>query len=105
MTKAPAYCATKAAIHSWSLSLRYELAGSGIEGVELAPPAVQTDLMPGHRTHPNILLLPDFIDETMSLFEQAPTPAELTVKRVMFQRAAEREGRFQAAFDTINAKR
>ena len=104
LTKTPTYCATKAAIHSWSLCLRRELARSGIEVIELAPPAVQTDLMPGHKTNPNLLPLSDFIDETMSLFGQTPTPAEITVKRVMFQRAAEREGRFEAAFDTINPR-
>jgi uncharacterized oxidoreductase len=101
----PAYCATKAAIHSWSLSLRLKLEKQGIEVIEIAPPAVQTDLMPGHKANPNILTLPAFIDEVMALFAQTPTPAEITVQRVMFQRAAEREGRFQAAFDTINGVR
>lgn len=101
----PTYCATKAAIHSWSMSLRLELGKLGIEVIELAPPAVQTDLMPGHKTNPDILTLPAFVDEVMALFAQTPTPAEITVQRVMFQRAAEREGRFQAAFETINGLR
>ncbi|WP_290871516.1 SDR family oxidoreductase [Aquabacterium sp.] len=104
LTKTPTYCATKAAIHSWSLSLRRELGRSGIEVIELAPPAVQTDLMPGHKANPNILPLPVFIDEALSQFAQMPTPAEILVERVMFQRAAEREGRFQSAFDTINSR-
>jgi len=98
----PTYCATKAAIHSWSMTLRLKLKDQGIEVIELAPPAVQTDLMPGHKSNPNILSLPAFIDEVMTLLAQTPTPTEITVKRVMFQRAAEREGRFQAAFNTIN---
>lgn len=40
----PIYCATKAAIHSYSISLRSQLADKGVEVIELAPPAVKTDL-------------------------------------------------------------
>ena len=43
----PIYCATKAAIHSFSQSLRAQLAGSGIAVVELAPPGVETPLFRG----------------------------------------------------------
>ena len=48
LVDAPTYCATKAAIHSWSLSLRAQLQDGNVEMVEIIPPAVQTDLMPGH---------------------------------------------------------
>jgi uncharacterized oxidoreductase len=53
----PTYSATKAAIHSWSESLRHQLAGTSIEVLELAPPAVATDLMPGHAENPNSMPL------------------------------------------------
>jgi len=43
---APVYCATKAAMHSYTISLRQQLADHGVEVIELMPPAVKTDLAP-----------------------------------------------------------
>lgn len=40
----PVYSATKAAIHSFTQSLRAQLDGSGITVIELAPPGVETPL-------------------------------------------------------------
>lgn len=40
----PVYCATKAALHSFTLSLRHEAAKLGVAVVELVPPALNTDL-------------------------------------------------------------
>jgi uncharacterized oxidoreductase len=45
MAISPVYCATKAAIHSFSLSLRAQLKGSSVTVIELAPPAVETALL------------------------------------------------------------
>ena len=41
---APIYSATKAAIHSYTQSLRFQLEDSGVEVIELMPPGVKTDL-------------------------------------------------------------
>jgi uncharacterized oxidoreductase len=40
----PIYCATKAALHSFTLSLRHQLAAQGVQVLEIIPPAVNTDL-------------------------------------------------------------
>jgi uncharacterized oxidoreductase len=47
----PVYCATKAALHSLSLSMRFQLAGSSIRVFEIAPPTVPTELS-GRRNRP-----------------------------------------------------
>jgi len=43
----PVYCATKAAIHSFTQSLRVQLDGTGVTVIELAPPGVETPLFRG----------------------------------------------------------
>ncbi len=96
------YSATKAALHSYTVSLRSELAGQ-IEVIELAPPAVQTDLTPGQSTREGYQPLVEFADEVFALFATTPTPPEILVERVKFLRNAEAEGRFDAALAAITA--
>lgn len=40
----PIYSASKAAVHSYTQSLRFQLEDSGVEVIELMPPAVRTDM-------------------------------------------------------------
>jgi uncharacterized oxidoreductase len=45
----PVYCATKAAIHSFSLSLRHQLKNTSVKVFEVIPPTVDTELDKGAR--------------------------------------------------------
>ncbi|WP_333835846.1 SDR family oxidoreductase [Novosphingobium sp.] len=97
----PTYNATKAAMHSYTQSLRAQLAGR-VEVIELAPPAVQTDLTPGQSTREGYLPLATYTAQVMALFGQVPTPAEVCVPNTLFLRNAEREGRYDDVFAMIN---
>ena len=97
----PTYCATKAAMHSYTVSLRQALKGK-VEVLELAPPAVQTKLTPGQETRAGYQPLTEFADEILSLLTQQPTPEEVLVQRVGFLRFAEKENRFAQTFATLN---
>ena len=44
LANVPVYCATKAALHSFTLSLRWQLKNTKTEVIEIIPPAVDTDL-------------------------------------------------------------
>ncbi|WP_425645352.1 SDR family oxidoreductase [Agrobacterium leguminum] len=100
LMSAPTYNASKAALHSYTVSLREALQGR-VEVIELVPPAVQTGLTPGQETRPGYQPLGEFIDEVMEQFAIQPTPAEILVKRAHFQRFAEAEGRMDAALATL----
>lgn len=98
----PTYNATKAAIHSWTQSLRHQLADTSVEVLELAPPAVATDLMPGHAENPNSMPLADYTAEVIGLIERGETPrGEILVERVKPLRFAEANG-YEAVFELLN---
>ncbi|WP_255176131.1 SDR family oxidoreductase [Bordetella genomosp. 5] len=96
------YSATKAAVHSYTQSLRQQLKGQ-VRVIELIPPGVQTELTPGQSVREGFLPLNAFMEEVMALFQQQPVPDEIVVQRAHFQRYAERENRHAEAFARINA--
>jgi len=99
----PTYCATKAAIHSWSQSLRFQLRDTNIEVLEIAPPYVQTELLGSHQaSDPRAMPLADYITETISILDSPPVSGEILVERVHPLRWAEKNGNFQQIFDTLN---
>ncbi len=98
----PTYCATKAAIHSYSQSLRYQLKDTAIDVIEIVPSYVQTELM-GERqkSDPMAMPLDEYIQETMRLLESNPDAQEILVDRVKALRFAER-GEFDSLFQSRN---
>lgn len=101
LVAAPTYSATKAAIHSYTVSLRRVLDGK-VEVIEIAPPGVQTGLTPGQETRPGYMPLDEFADEVMSLWTAQPTPAEILVERVRPLRNAEADHRHDEAVVQLN---
>ena len=98
----PTYNATKAAIHMLSESLRLQLDGTSVEVVELVPPAVRTDLMPGQRDSEFAMPLDDFVTEVVELIDSKPDATEIQVERVKFLRHAESRGNYAEVVATLN---
>jgi uncharacterized oxidoreductase len=79
----PTYCATKAAIHSYTQSLRYQLKDTSIQVIELIPPYVQTNLGgPRQASDPQAMPPNDYIAEVMDILKDQPDAMEITVKSV-----------------------
>ena len=97
---APAYSASKAAVHSYTVALRQRLKGQ-VEVIEIAPPAVQTGLTPGQATREGYLPLDAYIAETMANFAAQPTPAENLVAYVLPLRHAERDGKVDDVLEML----
>lgn len=103
LAAAATYSASKAAIHSYTVSLRSQLAGK-VEVIELVPPGVQTELTPGQGNRPGYMPLDAFADAVLELFARKPTPREILVEEVQFLRQAEREGRFDETLKTLTER-
>jgi uncharacterized oxidoreductase len=79
------YSATKAAMHSYSMSQRFMLRNTSVRVLEIAPPWVQTDLL-GSNDEPRAMPLAEFIEETMAVL--ATDADEILVERAVPLRAA-----------------
>lgn len=89
----PTYGASKAAVHAYTESLRAQMAGTGIEVLELVPPAVATE--PRQKEmNPAALDLDDYLSEAWDLLSTEPTANEILVKTVEQHRWAERDGTY-----------
>lgn len=98
----PTYNASKAAIHLLSESIRLQLADAGVQVIELVPPAVATDLLPGQRDNPIAMPLAEFVAETMQLLESQPEAREIQVDRVKLLRYGEVRGDYDQVVATLN---
>ncbi len=96
------YSATKAALHSYTLSQRYALRSSGIQVVELAPPWVRTELLNSMEEERAMPLEP-FIEETMAQFAAGADEILVGGAPAMRANPGPDEGAFVTAFNDLVA--
>jgi uncharacterized oxidoreductase len=99
----PTYSATKAFLHSWVQSLRFQLRETSVEVLELIPPYVQTALAGPHGpTDPHAMPLADYVAEVMRFFVSPDSSeGEILVERVKTLRFAAR-GDYDRIFQANN---
>jgi uncharacterized oxidoreductase len=100
----PTYCTSKAFLHSWLQSLRFQLRETAVEVLELAPPYVQTELSaPRQASDPNAMPLADYIAEVMQILSDSDPPhGEILLKRVRALRFAEKCSDYERLFTALN---
>jgi short-subunit dehydrogenase involved in D-alanine esterification of teichoic acids len=99
----PTYGATKAAIHSYTESLRAQLHETPVQVIEIAPPLTRTSLWPGSENNDRAMPVDEFADETMSLLRSQPDARQILVERVKRQRFAEATGTYDDVFAMQNS--
>lgn len=98
----PSYNASKAGVHLLSESLRLQLADTPVKVVELEPPSVATELLPGQSKSPFAMPVDDFADEVIQILERDPDVREVQVERVKFLRYGEARGDYEQVVATLN---
>jgi uncharacterized oxidoreductase len=100
----PTYCASKAFLHSWLVSLRHQLRNTSVEVLELSPPYVQTELTgTPQATDPRAMPLASYVSEVMAMLEKGAHPrGELLLERDYSRRWAERDGTYDSIFAAMN---
>jgi uncharacterized oxidoreductase len=100
----PTYNATKAALHSYSESLRVQLAAAdaGVQVIEVIPPGVRTTLL-GQQDDDQAMPLDDFLTETLDLLREQPDATELVVERARFFRDAQANGTYDNVLAMLSA--
>ena len=96
----PTYSATKAAMHSYTESLRFQLRDSRIQVIEIPPPRVYTEV--GAKGDDHGVGVEDFVHDVVSLLASRPDIHEVVVDAATLLRFAERRGDYQEIYATVN---
>jgi uncharacterized oxidoreductase len=95
------YCATKAAVHSLTLSLRYQLRNTNVKVFEIAPPAVDTELGSDRRADKTQshggMPIADFIEEAMDALKNDVLEAPIA-------QAKNSHSKREAVFEAMNSR-
>jgi uncharacterized oxidoreductase len=103
LAMAAIYSSTKAAMHSYSLSLRYKLRHSSVSVLEIAPPWVQTDLL-NSNNEPRAMPLAEFIDETIKVLGTASEEVLVEQARPLRNNVGPAEEAFVTEFNDMMAR-
>lgn len=98
IAKVPVYCASKAFIHSFTLSLEFLLRSKNIEVIELIPPALNTDLG-GKGIHDAAPPVTEFIETTFEQLKQGKSAITYQFSEAMIKAGPEE---LQKAFNRMN---
>ncbi len=98
----PTYCATKAGLHSYTQSLRFQLRDTAVAVIEIIPPHVQTALQGERGFDPRAMPLDEYITETMTLLQTQPQADEIVVEGAKRFRFAERDGVYDDIYPAFN---
>lgn len=98
LAKVPVYCASKAFLHSFSLSLRYMLRSKNIEVIELIPPVLNTDLG-GKGIHDEFPPIEGFIESSFEQLKQGKSTITWGFSEAMIKAGPEE---LQKAFARMN---
>ena len=97
----PIYCATKAAIHSFTMSLRYQLKNTKIAVIELIPPMVHDTYLKGkliERTW-NSISTKELVEETVNELKEDKLEIQVGMAKNIVKNSREN---IEKAFDDIN---
>ena len=97
----PTYNATKAAIHSFTESLRVQLADTPIQVLELIPPAVRTTLL-GQQDDERSMPLDEYLTEVMTILATQPEATQICVDRVKPLRFAAVDGNYDRMLTALS---
>lgn len=99
LTKAPVYSATKAFLHSFTISAQHQVKDRNIEIIEIIPPALNTDLG-GIGVHDSAPPVSAFIDKIFNQLKEGKTSLTFGFSEAMLQAGP---AELQAAFNRMNS--